>query len=230
MTMNRQVIGTAISQLRWEVDDGVAGEFNRWYDEEHLADVLSHSGVLSGRRFVRKVTPMSAPSPFNYLTLYQLESLDALQTPSYRSMAQSPSEWTRRVAFDIPRRQEIATQVFPANASKSGEEPIGRAIMHAMTCAEPSVLDDFQRWYDEEHLPMLLACKGILSARRFACAEPSEEGFEFIAIYQLEDADVPMTSEVMAAGQPTPWRKRLGDQMRAHFQVYEALAQVSPPA
>jgi hypothetical protein len=225
MSNRRERIGTAISQLRWTVSDAAAPEFNRWYDEEHLADVLAQPGLLSGRRFVRKQTPLSAPSAFNYLTVYQIADPSVLRTPSYRKMAESPSEWTKRVAFDLPRRQEIATQVFPPlDASEQPtDQPIGSAIMHAMTYADASVMDDFARWYDEEHIPMLVACDGVLSARRFACATPDADGYQFVAIYQLQNADVPMSPAVMAAGAPTEWRKRIGDRMRAHFQIYDEL-------
>ena len=73
-----EAIGSAISQLRWQVEPDAEGEFNRWYDEEHLADLLAQPGVLSGRRFVRAQTAFSAPSDFNYITIYQLADTGAL--------------------------------------------------------------------------------------------------------------------------------------------------------
>ena len=80
-----EAIGNAISQLRWHIEPDADREFNRWYDEEHLADLLAQPGVLSGRRFVRAETAFSAPSTFNYITIYQLDDVGALETPSYRS-------------------------------------------------------------------------------------------------------------------------------------------------
>jgi len=76
-----EAIGSAISQLRWHVEPSAEEEFNRWYDEEHLADLLAQPGVLSGRRFVRAETAFSAPSTFNYITIYQLDDTSALETP-----------------------------------------------------------------------------------------------------------------------------------------------------
>jgi hypothetical protein len=220
-TPTTEAIGSAISQLRWHVEPAEEDEFNRWYDEEHLADLLAHPGVLSGRRFVRAQTAFSAPSTLNYITIYQLADTGALETPSYRAMATTPSEWTTRVATSLPRRRDVATQIYPTRRSDS--QPVGDAIMHVFARADASIVDDFHRWYEEEHIPALVACDGVLGARRFACTTPDDDGYEFIAIYQLADVSVVESAALFEAGKPTPWRERLGDKMRAHFQVYQAL-------
>ena len=220
-TATTEAIGSAISQLRWHVEPAEEGEFNRWYDEEHLADLLAHPGVLSGRRFVSAQTAFSAPSPFNYITIYQLADTGALETPSYRAMATAPSEWTTQVAMSLPRRRDVATQIYPPRGSDS--QPVGDAIMHVFAHADASIVDDFHRWYEEEHIPALVACDGVFGARRFVCTTPDEDGYEFIAIYQLADVSVVESGALFEAGKPTPWRERLGDKMRAHFQVYKAL-------
>jgi hypothetical protein len=216
-----EAIGNAISQLRWHIEPDADREFNRWYDEEHLADLLAQPGVLSGRRFVRAETAFSAPSTFNYITIYQLDDVGALETPSYRSMATNPSEWTKRVAMSLLMRRDIATQIYPADRADS--QAVGDAIMHVFTYADESIVDDFHKWYEDEHIPALVACDGVLSARRFACVAPDADGYEFLAIYQLADVSVVEGGALAQAGKPTPWRERLGDKMRSHFQIYQAL-------
>ncbi|TDC71822.1 hypothetical protein E1200_01020 [Actinomadura sp. GC306] len=49
--------------------------------------------------------------------------------------------------------------------------------------ANPDVVDEFNRWYDEVHLPELLALDGVVAARRYA---PTEEGDPYLAVYELE--------------------------------------------
>jgi hypothetical protein len=136
-------------------------------------------------------------------------------------MATTPSEWTQRVAVPLPYRRDIATQIYPKSGSDS--QPVGDAIMHVFTHADDSIVDDFHRWYEEEHIPALVACDGVLSARRFACDTPEADGYEFVAIYQLADDSVVKGGALAEAGKSTPWRERLGDKMRSHFQVYRAL-------
>jgi hypothetical protein len=216
-----EAIGSAISQLRWHVEPDEDDEFNRWYDDEHLADLLAQPGVLSGRRFVRAETSFSAPSSYNYITIYQLDDVEALETPSYRAMATNPSEWTKRVAMSLPMRRDVATQIYPAD--RVDHQPVGDAIMHVFTFADEAIVDDFHKWYEEEHIPALVSCDGVLGARRFACVAPEADGYEFLAIYQLADVAVVEGGALAQAGRPTPWRERLGDKMRSHFQVYRAL-------
>ena len=216
-----EAIGSAISQLRWQIEPDADAEFNRWYDEEHLADLLQQPGVLSGRRFVRAQTAFSAPSQFNYITIYQLADVSALETPSYRAMATSPSEWTKRVAMTLPMRRDVATQIF--STASNDQHAVGDAIMHVFSYADASVVDDFHRWYEEEHIPALVACDGVFGAPRFECVTPEADGYQFVAIYELADVGVVESGALAAAGKPTPWRERIGDKMRAHFQVYRAL-------
>ena len=52
--------------------------------------------------------------------------------------------------------------------------------------------DEFNRWYDEQHVPDLLAVPGIVSAQRFALSDATGEGqsqWSYLALYELETDD-----------------------------------------
>lgn len=52
--------------------EGKDEEFNRWYDDQHLGDVLAIPGVLTGERF-----KIAGPADkWSYLTLYDIETDD----------------------------------------------------------------------------------------------------------------------------------------------------------
>lgn len=52
-------------------------EFNRWYTEQHLPDVLRVPGVVSAQRFSRTEQQRKAgPHPWQYLALYNCEAAD----------------------------------------------------------------------------------------------------------------------------------------------------------
>lgn len=58
-------------------------EFNEWYSETHLADVLAVTGFRSARRYsLSDARPMAGTeaSPFRYLAIYEIESDDLEQT------------------------------------------------------------------------------------------------------------------------------------------------------
>jgi hypothetical protein len=227
-----QRIGTNLLQLRWNVPQEKTADFEAWYDEEHLADMAAVPGILGGRRFARVRADFSSPTEFGFLTLYQLADLGALSRPEFQKLVDDPSPWTRRVAFDLGLSRTVYERIGTGASSsrhESAEQPIGTALLHVMMAAEPSVLDDFHSWYEEEHVPALLGAPGVLSARRFAAVpddsgyngENPEADFGFLAIYELADAHIVNTPAFREAGAPTPRRKALGTAVRSHIQVYQ---------
>jgi hypothetical protein len=55
--------------------DGRDADYNAWYDEIHMADILAIPGVISGRRF--EATPvMMGPPGQPYLSIFEIEADD----------------------------------------------------------------------------------------------------------------------------------------------------------
>ena len=53
--------------------------------------------------------------------------------------------------------------------------------------------DEFNRWYDERHVPDLLAVPGFVSAQRFALTDATGQGkpgWTYLALYELETDDL----------------------------------------
>lgn len=65
--------------------------------------------------------------------------------------------------------------------------------------------DDYQRWYDEVHLPDVLSVPGFVRAQRFA-AQPSVHGElpdrRFLAVYEIESDDLERTLAQLAEASP----------------------------
>ncbi len=66
--------------------DGCEDEYNRWYNETHLPEVLRAEGFVAAQRF--RLAPaqiMQSPAPAPYLAIYEIETddvaaaLDSLQ-------------------------------------------------------------------------------------------------------------------------------------------------------
>ena len=56
--------------------DPVAGredEYNDWYDNQHLADVVAVEGIRSARRYEPVESPLSEPSTHRYLAIYECD-------------------------------------------------------------------------------------------------------------------------------------------------------------
>ena len=209
-----------ILQLRWSVAAAWADEFDRWYDEEHLADLCAGPGIRLARRFVRVVdAPYASPSEYDHLTLYEADGLAVFASPEYRRLAEAPSAWTLRIAAACPRTRELATLL---GSPPAPPEP-GRAIVHVLTRADEAIRPAFHAWYDEEHLPLLASVPGVRAARRYAIVEAEPAGWDFMAIYELDDVDVALGDEWLEKGRRTPRREALGSHMESHVQIYREI-------
>lgn len=49
--------------------------------------------------------------------------------------------------------------------------------------------DDFNQWYENQHLPDVVAVPGFVSGERFACV--GEGPHKYMAIYEIETDDLP---------------------------------------
>jgi hypothetical protein len=63
-----------------------------------------------------------------------------------------------------------------------------KGILYVETrVSSPEELADYHKWYNEVHMPEIVAIDGFQSARRF---EPVGEDGPFICIYEIEADDV----------------------------------------
>ena len=63
----------------------------------------------------------------------------------------------------------------------------GRGIFMVYVDIDPQHVQEFNEWYNKEHLPELLSVPGILSASRY---EAVKGGPKYLAVYELESPEV----------------------------------------
>lgn len=88
--------------------------------------------------------------------------------------------------------------------------------------------DDFNRWYNEEHLPERMAIPGFLGGARY---EAVKAGPRHLACYELESAavlDTPAYKKVQA--NPTEWTKRSGPGTIATTFIRNVYTMIHPKA
>jgi len=66
---------------------------------------------------------------------------------------------------------------------------------------DPAREDEFNRWYDEEHIPEKRATPGFFSARRF---KHSSEAHRYLAVYEVADVES-VTSPAYMTQTMSPW-------------------------
>jgi len=177
-------------------------EFNAWYDTEHIAERLSIPGFLSARRWVAGVKPGEG----KYLATYELVTRGVLHTEAYLERFRNPTPWSRRsLENTVVFRRWACEQINPGDAPP---HMMSHALFVAIGDAPPQYEDEFNRWYDEEHLPMLSQVPGVLRARRFLDRQAQKP--RYVALYELEDESVTRHPQWQAA-LGTDWAKRIGE-------------------
>jgi hypothetical protein len=177
----------------------IEGEVNDWYDTEHIPERLAIPGFVGAQRY-RAVEGGPA-----YQALYDLESVAVLDTPEYVQLRENQSEQTLRIMSQLPNLQRsVYTQIHPKGATAEAA-PVGTgALLLVGIAPPPGHEEEFEAWYDTEHIPRLAAVPGVLRARRFA---PVDGSNTYLAVYELADPDVPAT-EAWANAADTPWTLR----------------------
>lgn len=174
------------------------GEFNSWYDAEHIPERLSAPGFLGARRWIAN------EAPTKYLALYDLESSAALHTPEYQAMSgENNTEWTKRVLADVTKSyRNVYEQIWPGQAAMLAD---AGALLTVAIDPDPNLEDDLNAWYQEEHIDLLLKVPGFLQARRFRAIEGSPK---YLAIYDLASLDALKPSPELDRAVNTEWANR----------------------
>jgi len=189
-------------------------EFNDWYDTEHVPDREKVPGFLTLERWVDAEKPKVA------LAIYDLQSVDVLQSPPYLAIGyHNPSPWTRRLMPKCKRvLRFVGDQVAPGNVI--APKNAGGMLFMGFNL-EPGSEAEYARWMDEEHLPRLARVPGVLSARRFVGAEGTHK---YVAVYHLMSPEVCSSPEWLEARE-TPWthaiRPRTRDRLRITCRRYQ---------
>lgn len=175
-------------------------EFDDWLDTEHIPERLSVPGFARADRWV------AADGGPTSLAFYDLDHIQVLSSPAYQAVVGANlSPWSRRVIGKSGRRRFDLELM--SRSDKPVQQPCGGLLFIAMDVA-PEAEEDFNAWYDEEHVPRLFSLEGVMSARRYrACADSQR----YVATYHVTSPAVP-DSDAWRAQTDSRW----GDQVRPH--------------
>ncbi len=218
--------GQGLLMVMTDILADVEREFNRWYDEEHMRDMLAFPGVLSARRYrILEGKP-------TYLAMYDLRDPAVVEHPDYRYV----SGWS---PLANPLSVKMSAQYFntirgvyqyvlglpsPEPTDVSG----ARGLMIRGLGIDPAYEEEFHDWYDTEHLPNLSRVPGVVRARRYKLNSQAShlkgDPPVYMAVYELERPDVLATKEWDRAAD-TPWTRRIRDHFRPPSirNVYERI-------
>ena len=94
-----------------------------------------------------------------------------------------------------------------------------RVILVTTVDIAPEGEGPFNRWYNETHLPEVMACPGFLSAARYECVQGEPR---YIAIYELDSEGALQTPEmkrVRGWGEMFPFVRNFHERIYRRFYV-----------
>ncbi|HEY4095372.1 MAG TPA: hypothetical protein VGM33_07680 [Baekduia sp.] len=192
--------GLLFSQM--EPPAGNEADFHDWYNNEHIPARMRIPGFTEAIRYEQDEDAETA----RWLACYFLDDMAALETDVYLRLKSDPGERTARMLGEVNGfTRYICDQTSDTGASS---EETGLLYVVAFSVPE-SDRADFDGWYDEEHVPLLMQVPGWRRVRRFA-VRPGFAGppWTHLALHELRDRDV-LAAPQRAAARDTPRRDDL---------------------
>jgi hypothetical protein len=170
--------GLLFSQM--EPPDGWEADFHDWYNREHIPARMEMAGFESAIRY-----EAIAGEP-RYLACYFLDDMGALDTPEYKRLKSDPGERTERMLGNVLGFTRYICDLL-SDTGRAAEEP--RALSVVAFDVPDEDLEEFEGWYQDEHVPLLMEVPGWLRVRRYS-VRPGYDGpaWTHLALHELRGA------------------------------------------
>lgn len=174
--------GSGLLVVRSRVPPRLLTEYHAWYDGLHVPARIGLPGWRTARRYV------AAGDSESFLAYYDLESVSVLGRQPYVSMREDRPAAEQRILGLIPpmdrRVYRGAAPRGPTSACPPTQLNIcGPLLLCVWWEPAPDAVEEFNGWYDQEHIPMLSQIPGWLRSRRFQLVEGG--GPAFLAMHDL---------------------------------------------
>lgn len=159
---------------------GAEADFHQWYNEHHIPARMAIAGFASATRYE------AIDGEPRYLACYFLDDLAALRSPGYRELKERPDERTDRMLSSVLGFTRYVCEEIADTGARPGEA----SNLYVVTFSVPSADEaEFEGWYGQEHVPLLMEVPGWLRVRRYrARAGGDGPPWTHFALHELADA------------------------------------------
>ena len=210
--------GTGILFSEMTPPPGRVAAFHAWYDEEHNPVRMAVPGFLSGQRY-RDTTEGAE----GFLAVYEMTDLAALRGPAYDAVKNHPTDLTRDMLAEVTGfTRYLGVETSVRRRADAGGEALAAPLLYAVWFDVPEDRTaDFDAWYDQDHVPVLMECRDWLMVRRFAVTAADPVPYNRLALHYLADLSA-LSSPAREKARATPWRARLAAEpwFRGTYKVF----------
>jgi hypothetical protein len=176
--------------------------FNEWYETEHVPSRMSVPGFVAAHRY-RERDPEPDPA---YAVVYEMEAADVVKGDEYRAMQARTASRTDAVTGGLRAFHRSIARLSSSAGEQLGD--VGHPWLWVVGFGVPADrAEEFDAWYDTEHVPMLLRAPGWRRCRRYVI-ESGNDQLTHLALHDIDGPEVLDSPERKAAGS-TEWRGRL---------------------
>ena len=201
--------GSALLMVWADVPAEREAEFNRWYNEEHLAERLAVPGFLNAARYE------AVKSGPKHLVCYELESVAVLRSEAYRRVREHPTEWTTRCSPEVIGTtciRNVYTMIHPTTVTpEMARSDMAPALQIGRMDVPPEIDGEFNTWYNTIYVPNYEKVPGVIRGRRYRAVEGTPT---YLTLYEFEDPCVSERPEWAAQRDISPVTHRIRPHMR----------------
>ena len=194
--------GTAMFMVMVDVPTDKEEEFNRWYNEEHLAELLSVPGVLNAARYE---AVRSGPK---HMAFYELENADVVRSEAYTS--RPTTEWGQRIG---PRvigtnfSNNVYEMIYPnALTPDIAQSEMAPALQIGRMAIPAEHEDEWNRWYSGVYVPNYEKVPGCIRGRRWKAVRGEPK---YAVVYEFEHEKISDSPEWAAQRDINPDNARM---------------------
>ncbi|MBI2871785.1 MAG: hypothetical protein HYY00_01175 [Chloroflexi bacterium] len=203
--------GTGLLMVWADVPADKEEEFNRWYNEEHIGDLLAIPGVLSAARYV------AVKGGPKYLAYYELESPAVWDSEAFQKFRNNPSPWAKRMSprvIGTTYINNVYRLIFPSSLPQAfaatGPSP---ALQMGRMDVSPQAEDEFNKWYNTVYIPGYEKVPGCIKGRRYVAVRGQPKYF---TLYDFQHENVPNSPEWQKARDANPQSRQIRDTVMRH--------------
>ncbi len=185
----------ALYLVRMDVAHDLEATFNEVYDREHVPLLRAVPGVRRASRYRQP-----APTDPRYLAAYELDGPAVIAGAAWKAAGEA-GRWPTAIRPHTMNRHLALYEWVGGSPVLTGRTPYVFWVLMDVEAHREAL---FNELYDREHLPLLLALPGAVSAVRYRTEAAGEP--RYLCAYEVERADLPMSKAWNDASDVGRWK------------------------
>ncbi len=197
-----------LAVLTRSTDPAREEELSRWYDEVHVPDMMEGMGgsIHDPVRWRNTALALEEEQP-RFVATYETEQqeLEVVFEGANREYARAMEQGRLHECLKVVRPgTSIYRRMGPEFRAATGR-PVRGLLFVITECSDPAQEDDFNRWYNETHIPDIFATGLYHTAYRYEKVRYKQGRGRYLAMYETDGDPGEALREILEEHRPQ-WR------------------------